>query len=118
VLDAHETLERFMVGDTPDPEAFGAFAGTVLGEMTERYPEGTLVRAYGEMVDLLCREGRHEAAVRLEALWNKVAAAHGLALLCGYSMEHFHEEIDLLERICEQHTHVMPPDLPTGSYVH
>jgi hypothetical protein len=113
VLDAHETLDRFMVGDVPQPDAFEQHIGGLIGSLVDRHPEGVLVRAYGEMVDVLWQEGRCDAAIRLEILWNRLASRYGFALLCGYSMEKFHSEIELLEKVCEQHTHVMPPDPPT-----
>jgi hypothetical protein len=118
VLDAHETLDRFMVGETPDPVAFESHIGAALGNLQAQYPAGTLVRAYGEMVDVLWKDGRRDAAIRLEILWNELASRHGFALLCGYSMGHFHKDIDLIERICEQHTHVLPPDPQPDPHVH
>jgi hypothetical protein len=118
VLDAHETLDRFMAGDIPDRQAFESYVGTAIGELSARYPQGTLVRAYGEMVDLLWKETRRDAAIRLEVLWNQLVARHGFALLCGYSMGHFYKEVHQLEQVCEQHTHVMPPDPPRDPHVH
>jgi hypothetical protein len=112
VLDAHETLAAFMDGDVPNASAFDRHVGTIIGELVNRHPGPSIVRAYGEMVDVLWREKRQEAAIRLEILWNKLAARHGFALLCGYAMGSFYKETDLLERVCEQHTHVMPPDAP------
>lgn len=42
--------------------------------------DGGLLRAYGEMVDVLCRENHREAALQLEHLWNRVAIEHPLSL--------------------------------------
>ena len=46
-----------------------------------------LVRAYGEMVDLLWMNGQETAAVSLEILWNQLIARSTCSLLCGYSSD-------------------------------
>ena len=61
------------------------------------------------MVDVLWKEGKPEAAIRLEMLWNKLAQQHGFALLCGYSMGNFYKETKGFEAICREHTHVVAP---------
>jgi hypothetical protein len=113
VLDAHETLASFMIGDEPDAERFEATVGTVIARLLKRRPENTLIRAYGEMVDVLWKQGRSSAAIRLEILWNKLAARYNFALLCGYSMGNFYKETSQFEDVCRQHAHVVPPDTPT-----
>src|ERR1051325_10671633 len=50
-LDAEETLALFMSGGQPDPHRLRTAVGGLL------MPE---MRAYGEMVDLLWRDGRSE----------------------------------------------------------
>src|SRR3954463_5302772 len=69
LLDARETLAQFMVGDEPSPERFRAVLGGVLDDVL-RGRSADRVSAYGEMVDLLWRDGNEAAAVRLEELWN------------------------------------------------
>jgi hypothetical protein len=110
VLDARETLALFMIDGRPDADAFGRHVGTLIANVVARRPQQAVVRAYGEMVDVLWREGRQEAAIRLEILWNQLAARHGFALLCGYAMGSFYKETDWIERVCEQHTYICPPD--------
>jgi hypothetical protein len=46
----------------------------------------TTIRAYGEMVDLLWKDGRSAASIKLEMLWNRLAGTHDFSLLCGYAM--------------------------------
>jgi PAS domain S-box-containing protein len=41
------------------------------------------VNAFGEMVALLCEQGRYEAAVRLQQLWNGLAELQEFSLLCA-----------------------------------
>ena len=112
VLDAQRTLAEFMAGDMPDADAFEASVGQLVGRLVRRSPSGTLVRAYGEMVDVLWKEGRAAGALQLETLWNKLAARYGFALLCGYEMSNFSRGTDLFEEVCRQHTHVMPTRMP------
>jgi hypothetical protein len=65
-----------------------------------------VIRAYGEMVDVLWQAGQTAAAIRLEMLWNQLAQTHSFALLCGYSMGHFYKDASQVE-IRRQHTHVV-----------
>jgi hypothetical protein len=58
------------------------------------------------MVDLLCQQGRHEAAVRLEILWNELATTADLSLLCSYATHSFHKQI-VPTGIVVQHTHLL-----------
>jgi hypothetical protein len=109
VLDAHETLERFMSGDFPDPDAFESTVGGLIRRLLVSRSDRTLIRAYGEMVDVLWKDGKPDAAIRLEILWNHLADRYGFALLCGYSMGHFYKQTDRFEDVCRQHAHVVPP---------
>jgi hypothetical protein len=104
-LDAEETLATFMAGDVPDA---GSFRKNV-GDAIEQALGGrvrTPVRAYGEMVDVLWKRGNPEGAIKLEILWNDLAASHAFQLLCGYSMGNFYKQTEYFERVCQQHTHV------------
>ena len=67
----------------------------------------TVLRAYGEMVDLLWRQGKSEPAIELEMLWNKLALSYDFALLCGYAMGTFSNQVDRLESIRVLHSHVI-----------
>ncbi|HMJ50866.1 MAG TPA: MEDS domain-containing protein [Polyangiaceae bacterium] len=54
VLDARDTMHRFMVDGTPDRKRFRRR----LGQLIEQRRAGrTRLRVYGEMVDVLCRDG-------------------------------------------------------------
>jgi len=105
LLDADDTLGLFM-GDTgPDAALFHRHVGGIIRAAAEsRSP--ARVRACGEMVDLLCQQGRHEAAVRLEILWNELATTADLSLLCSYGTRSFHKQI-VPTGIVVQHTHLL-----------
>jgi KaiC/GvpD/RAD55 family RecA-like ATPase len=110
VLDAHETLLQFMLDDRPCPDAFESSVGSLIGDVLTRRSKHTLIRAYGEMVDVLWKDGKSDAAIRLEILWNRLAERHGFALLCGYSMGNFYKQTERFEDVCRQHAHVVPPN--------
>src|SRR5437868_3155590 len=89
--DAQETLARFMVGDMPDEQLFRNCVGGLIEEA--RAGRGHLtIRAFGEMVDLLMRDGQPEAALRVEQLWNELGRDYGFALLCAYSIGNLYRE--------------------------
>jgi hypothetical protein len=72
------------------------------------------MRAYGELVDVLWKAGQDAAAIRVELLWNKLAATHDFSLLCGYAMGNFYKRAGL-NAISREHSHVVSPGemLPT-----
>lgn len=106
LLDAHETLALFMVNGWPDPQKCKAAIGAILAEMSGG-KRNRVVHAYGEMVDVLWREGHPDAAINLEVLWNELAMTHSFALLCGYSQAHVSGSLSI-RNVCSQHTHVLP----------
>jgi superfamily I DNA/RNA helicase len=107
-LDAVETLNRFMVDGMPDADRFLASMRDILRRIAGRR-HGSVIRVYGEMVDVLWRDAQEVAAIRLEMLWNKLAATEDFALLCGYSMGSFYKDAGL-EAIRNQHTHILSPE--------
>jgi hypothetical protein len=106
LLDADEALDTFMVDGMPHPGKFAYHVGGVIKKTLARRTT-TIVRAYGEMVDVLWKQGREDAAIRLEILWNKLATTYGFALLCGYSMGNFYKQADRFQEVCSHHTHVL-----------
>lgn len=109
-LDARETLTAFMEGDRPNAELFNATIGNLFDRLVAK-KSYLVVRAYGEMVDLLWAAGNVNAAVELEGLWNAIAAKYAFNLLCAYSkgsaMKHSHN--DAFVRICGHHGSVLRP---------
>jgi len=108
VADARDTLNEFMVDGMPNPSEFRRTVGGLLTGI-RRTNGNRPIRAYGEMVDLLWKDGREAAAIRLETLWNQLAASYDFALLCGYSMGNFYKG-SALDDIKRQHTHLVPAD--------
>jgi signal transduction histidine kinase len=116
-LDARETLAKLMIGDLPDWTLFSGFLGGIIEESRQRAPLAC-VRAYGEMVDVLWRDGKKQAALRLEAMWNELASSHSLSLLCAYVMGNFFRsgdaegfgDGDAFRDVCRAHGQVLPAD--------
>jgi superfamily I DNA/RNA helicase len=119
--DARETLQLFMADGMPNSGAFRRVMGSALTQL-RRGREQATIRAYGEMVDLLWKDGLEAAAIRLETLWNQLAASHDFKLLCGYSMGNFYKGA-AIEGIHNQHSHLVAstgdatelPDLQAAS---
>jgi hypothetical protein len=111
LLDVDDTLGAFMLDGTPDFALFDRYMGTILGQITRVRPR-TTVRAYGEMVDVLWKAGRAEAAIKLEMMWNALATKHSFSLLCGYAMGQFYKQPDLFDKVCSQHDRICSLDPP------
>ncbi|MDB5771180.1 MAG: hybrid sensor histidine kinase/response regulator [Burkholderia sp.] len=116
-LDADETLSQVMVDDWPNDDRFNEVIG---GAIQRASVNGQIhVRAYGEMVAILCADGKQQAAIHMEQLWNNLAARHSFSLLCAYPMRSFSTEEDgrLFHEVCCAHSHVCLAEsftLPTG----
>ncbi len=116
MLDARDTLDCFMVGSVPDPVRFRErLGGVIQGCLQPNTTTG--VRAFGEMVDILWKEGNTDGAIHLEELWNELAASHSFSLLCAYAMGNFYKEADSqhFHRVCQQHSRVIPTERYTQS---
>jgi hypothetical protein len=107
ILDAEETLARFMVGGQPQWNAFHEAIGGLIAELRLQYPG---VRAYGEMVDVLWQRGEREAAECLEEYWNELGRLQTFSLLCAYRLDNLDAGAygGPLECVCRTHTHLIP----------
>lgn len=104
-LDAAETLDKFMVDGTPDPDLFDRVVGGLVRSTGSRNPR---MRIYGEMVALLWDESNRQAAIALENLWNDLSERERYTLLCAYplsSMEWGPNNAPFRE-ICSTHSSV------------
>jgi hypothetical protein len=109
LLDSEEMLDLFMVNGMPNKDLFDLNVGRVI-EQSINGRLGSVVRAYGEMVDVLWKNGQTDAAIALEILWNQLALKYRFALLCGYSMGSFYKQPKHLEAVRAQHSHVVPSE--------
>jgi len=104
MLDAGQTLDKFMRRDMPSAIAFDEVVGTLVGRLSH----GTRVCIYGEMVDVLAARGNYKAAQQLEELWNVLGRRESYTLFCGYASGHFGnpKTATALADICASHSHL------------
>ena len=108
--DARETLETFLVDGKPDWDLFVKQVGGLFQRMAR--PAAGPIRAYGEMVDLLWRDGKPQDAILLEELWNDLGSMHSFTLLCAYVMGNFYKEADEADfrKVCAVHSRSIPAE--------
>ncbi len=111
MLDAAETLDKFMVDGRPDRRLYREVVGGVLAAVASKSAGGHFC-AYGEMVDLLWRAGNAAAAIALEELWNEIGNDYSFSLLCAYVMDNFSTERDAhgFAEVCRMHSRVVPTE--------
>jgi anti-sigma regulatory factor (Ser/Thr protein kinase) len=109
VLDADETLQQFLIDGRPDARLFDDVVG---GLVRAAAASGRPVCAYGEMVALLWDDGRVNAALELEALWNDLGLRVPFSLFCSYpsSAVARADQAELLSQVCCSHTAVIGAD--------
>jgi MEDS: MEthanogen/methylotroph, DcmR Sensory domain len=108
-LDASDTLSAIMVNGVPDPvRFFGCIGGSIEAAAKAAKSEQPQVVVFGEAVNLLQAEGKADAAIRLEQLWNEVGKTFGLDIFCGYDSSNFHSDEDehVFHSICAEHSAV------------
>ena len=109
VVDAHEMLSKFMRQGAPDPKRFDASVGKLV-----RNTAGTnsVLRAFGEMVAVLWDDGKYDAAVRLEELWNSLRGERDFSLFCAYPLNGFARAglNGQLRQVCDRHTKTIPAE--------
>ena len=113
-LDAAEALGAFMVEGWPDANGFAAHIGGVVDRLASAVHAASEnahpIAAYGEMVSVLWEEGKAEASLRVEELWNELAQTRCFHLSCGWPLHFFARDTDgiSIRRICSAHNHVVP----------
>jgi hypothetical protein len=104
VRDATATLQSLTRDNRLDEDLFDLHVGDLVAALCET---GRIVRAYGEMVDVLVAHNDFGAAMQLEGMWNRLAARHRFTLFCGYSAVNFGDvrRASALLSICQAHSH-------------
>jgi DNA-binding NarL/FixJ family response regulator len=107
VLDVAACLSNFLVDGWPDEARFwdGAIA-LVMRAAKASASEHPWVAVCEECAPILWREGRGDAAVRLERLWDDVARTCQVDLFCGYSMTRGDRLPEIFQRVCAEHSAV------------
>jgi signal transduction histidine kinase len=102
-----------MVGGHPDPALFTDVIGSAIASAAACVPgDYPRVAAFGEMVTLLWAEGKSDAALHLEQLWNDLGMTHPFYLRCAYPLGLFPHSTDSrpIEQICAAHSYVIPTE--------
>jgi DNA-binding NarL/FixJ family response regulator len=94
-LDVNKTFSTFMVNDMPDSARFFPLVdGLIEAAAKAARQEHHGVVVCGEGTSVLWAEGKADAAIRLEQLWDEVGKTLGVDILCGYASSSFHGEED------------------------
>jgi DNA-binding NarL/FixJ family response regulator len=106
-LDVSTTLSTFMLNDMPDSDRFFEVVGTLIRAAAKTgETEHRRIVACGECAPFLWQEGKEDAAIRLEQLWNQLVAIYKVDTLCAYPLSSFHGEEDerVFQRVCAEHS--------------
>ena len=109
IADVDEVLAAFMKEDTPVAARVDAIARNLIAKAAKGAPtEHSRIAICGELAPTLLARGKTEAAILVERLFDDIAIAHNLDLLCAYVLGAYpsgrHSRI--LERICAEHSAV------------
>jgi DNA-binding NarL/FixJ family response regulator len=108
-LDASKVLSTFMVNDMPDATRFFPVVGGLIqaaAKAARQQDHGVV--ACGECSPHLWAEGKADAAIRVEQLFDELGKTFGMDILCGYALSDFHgkEDEHVFQRICAEHSAV------------
>jgi len=98
-----------MVNDMPDAARFFEVVGGLIeAAAKEATGQHSRVVACGECSPLLWAEGKGDAAIQLEQLWDQVGKTFGVDILCGYALSGFRgsEDEQVFQNICAEHSAV------------
>ena len=109
-MDAFQVLARLMVDGKLDKTRFEDFIREVFLPL-QAAAESRRVAVCGEVVALLWAEGKAEAAIELERLWNELAS-EGSYLRCFYRIASFSDpgQNELFLKLCAEHASVIPSE--------
>lgn len=105
ILEARDTLKRCLHDGVPDRTLVTTIFSRRLEALTAA---GQGLRVYGELSDLLARDGDFQGARAMEDLSNQLRLHWPCTLFCGYSTANFAspKDRDGLLMACRAHDHV------------
>jgi CheY-like chemotaxis protein len=110
LLDVAETLSSCMVNDLPDLVLFRKVAGDLIATAAKAAKgQPPRVSACGECAPTLWAQGRADAAIQFEHLWDEIARTCDVDILCGYVLNSFQieQESHIYHRIRAEHSAVL-----------
>ena len=111
LLDAEQTLPKFLVGGHPDAKIFKPLAKATI-ERARAGGKFPRVRWWGEMVNLLYIAGNQSGSTRLEELFDEVAHEQSISIFCSFLMDKYDPKIydRAFGDVCRTHAHVIPAE--------
>jgi hypothetical protein len=111
LLDADDTLLKFMAGDAPDGSIFKPLARQTIAK-ARAGGKFRHVRWWGEMVNVLYVNGNPRGSNRLEQFFDEVAHEESISIFCSFLMDKFDPKIyeEAFGNVCRTHSHVIPTD--------
>jgi hypothetical protein len=111
LADASEALAKFMEPSGPNRQKFLREFGAIIrrAEAAADVKHRRVV-VFGEMVAVLWKQKKCDAAILLEQLWNELARTHFFYLRCAYPAKWFQGEMkgEPYHTICAEHSIVFP----------
>jgi len=105
LLDAEETISKFMRNNWPEEELFSSVIKDILSRAGRG---GRKVRAFGEMVAIMWARGYCGATVRLEHLWHRMCEMDTFPLFCAYPKTGFTQDpAESIAQVCAAHSKVL-----------
>jgi DNA-binding NarL/FixJ family response regulator len=105
--DVADALSNVIVDDWPDEARFrNVMPAFIMEAAAASIGERPRVAAWGECAPTLWRDGKAEAAIRLEHLWDELARAYDLDIFCAYSRKDLPHDEDghVFQEICAAHS--------------
>lgn len=99
-INANRLLSKFMFNDLPDETLFTQLITILLSKVRGR--KNRTVRVFGEMVAILNNEGKFQAAIELEKMWNRLREDDRFCLFCAYPKKDLPDAG--LHTVCSQHS--------------
>jgi hypothetical protein len=109
LLDASETLPKFMKGGMPDGTIFKSLARETIRK-ARRGGKFPAVRWWGEMVNVLYVDGNGKASNKLEEFFDEVAHEETVSIFCSFLMDKYDPLIydEAFCNVCRTHSNVIP----------
>lgn len=107
LLSSSDVLARIIVDDWPDASLLSKTVGDLIDEAAKNATgERRRVVTCGECAPILWEQGKVEAAIQLEHLWNQLTRKHGADTLCVYRWTAVSSSHEHFKELCAEHTAV------------
>lgn len=90
-VQAEALLPSLLDNGDVDEQKFRSLISTHVKKARQRKRR---IRVFGELVNLLCEQGKPETAVKLEHLWNNIGKEESLNVYCAYPEQTLQQHAD------------------------